>query len=292
MLALAFPDYLPQAQRLANRLKVELKEISIHYFPDQESLVRLPAKISEHILLIRSLNQPNEKLVELLFAAKTARRLGAKRITLIAPYLCYMRQDIENQPGEAISQQIIGEWFADLFDDLITVDPHLHRISSLDEAFPMKNAIALSAGTVITALLQKKFVHAILVGPDSESKQWVAGLAEKIGFDYGIATKIRQGDKQVKISLPKTDFQNQTIVIVDDMASTGRTILETTKLLRSQGANDIYAVVTHPLFCNDAEQLLRKSGIKAIWSTDSISHSTAIMHLDELLADAVKQICN
>jgi ribose-phosphate pyrophosphokinase len=292
MMALTFPDYLPQAQRLATRLEVELKEISIHHFPDQESLVRLPAKISEHILLIRSLNHPNEKLVELLFAAKTARRLGAKRITLIAPYLCYMRQDIENHPGEAISQQIIGEWFADLFDDLITVDPHLHRISSLDEAFSMKNAIALSAGPVITSLLLKKFDHAILIGPDSESKQWVASLAEKIGFDYGIATKIRQGDKQVKISLPKTDFQNQTIVIVDDIASTGRTIVETTKLLRSQGANEIYVVVTHPLFCNDAEQLLRKSGIKTIWSTDSISHSTAVMHLDELLANAVKKICN
>ncbi len=291
MLILAFPDYLPQAKRLAARLEVKLKEISIHHFPDQESLVRLPTDIPEHVLFVRSLNQPNEKLVELLFAAKTARRLGAKRITLIAPYLCYMRQDIENHPGEAISQQIIGKWFADLFDDLITVDPHLHRISSLDEAFPMKNAIALSARPVITALLQKKFDHAILIGPDSESKQWVASLAEKIGFDYGIASKIRQGDKQVKISLPKTDFQNQTIVIVDDMASTGRTISETTKLLRSQGATDIFAVVTHPLFFNDAEQLLRQSGIKAIWSTDSITHPTTIMYLDELLAEAIKKIC-
>ncbi len=291
MLILAFPDYLPQAKRLAARLEVKLKEISIHHFPDQESLVRLPTDIPEHVLFVRSLNQPNEKLVELLFAAKTARRLGAKRITLIAPYLCYMRQDIENHPGEAISQQIIGKWFADLFDDLITVDPHLHRISSLDEAFPMKNAIALSARPVITALLQKKFDHAILIGPDSESKQWVASLAEKIGFDYGIASKIRQGDKQVKISLPKTDFQNQTIVIVDDMASTGRTISETTKLLRSQGATDIFAVVTHPLFFNDAEQLLRQSGIKTIWSTDSITHPTTIMYLDELLAEAIKKIC-
>ncbi len=291
MLALAFPDYLPQTQRFATRLEVGLKEISIHHFPDQESLVRLPTEIPEHVLLIRSLNQPNEKLVELLFAAKTARRLGAKRISLITPYLCYMRQDNENHPGETISQQIIGEWFADLFDDLITVDPHLHRISSLDEAFPMKNAIALSAAPVITTLLRKKFDHALLIGPDSESKQWVAALAEELGFDYCVATKIRQGDAKVKINLPQKNYQNKPIVIVDDMASTGQTILETTRLLKNQGASEIYVVVTHPLFCNDAEQVLRSTGIKQIWSTDSIAHPTAVMHLDELLADAVKKIC-
>lgn len=290
MIILAFPDYLPQAQRLSTSLGVELKEIFIHRFPDQESLIRLPVDIPDHVLLVRSLNQPNEKLVELLFSAQTARRLGAKRITLIAPYLCYMRQDTENHPGEAISQRIIGAWFADLFDDLITVDPHLHRISSLDEAFPMKNAIALSAGSVITTLLQEKFDQAMLLGPDSESEQWVANLAAKIGFEYAVANKIRQGDKQVRISLPKKNYQNKKIIIIDDMASTGRTIAETARLLHAQGANEIYIIVTHALFCNDAEQKIRNAGITAIWSTDSISHATAVMNLDKLIAEAVKNI--
>ncbi|HEY8095674.1 MAG TPA: ribose-phosphate diphosphokinase [Methylobacter sp.] len=290
MMILAFPDYLSQAQRLAARLDVPLVEVCLHHFPDGESLVRLPPSLPEHVIVCRSLNQPNDKLIELLLCATTARELGAKRLTLVAPYLSYMRQDIANQPGEAVSQRIVGKLLAELFDDVLTVDPHLHRISSLTQAIPIKNAISLTAADQIGVFLTQQFKHALLLGPDSESEQWVKTIAGNIGFDYAIADKNRLGDKQVEMALPDADYRNQPVVIIDDIASTGRTLAKAAGLLQAAGSKDIYAVVTHALFCDDAYTHILDAGVKTIWSTDSIDHPTSCIKLDELLADAIKAI--
>jgi ribose-phosphate pyrophosphokinase len=290
MLILSFHEYLPQAQRLASALDVQVQEVFLHHFPDGESLLRLPTTLSDHVIICRSLNQPNDKLIELLLCAKTARQQGVNRITLVAPYLCYMRQDIANQPGEAVSQRIIGELLGELFDDVITVDPHLHRISTLNQAIPIGNAISLTAADEIGQFLKQQLDYAVLLGPDGESEQWVSVIAKKIGFDYSVAKKIRQGDKQVIITLPEYDYHSKTAVIIDDMASTGRTLAKATGLLLAEGAKQVFAVITHPLFCDDAEAHILQSGVKQIWSTDSISHTTACIHLDKLLAQAVKKL--
>ena len=290
MMILAFPDYLSQAQRLAYRLNAPLAEVMVHHFPDSESFIQLPPSLPAHVIVCRSLNQPNDKLIELLLCATTARELGVKRLTLVAPYLSYMRQDFANQPGVAVSQRIIGQVLADLFDDVLTVDPHLHRISSLAQAIPIKNAISLSAADAIGYFLKQQLDVAVLLGPDSESEQWVAGIADKIGFDYCIAHKVRQGDKDITMILPDYDFFSKPIVIIDDMASTGRTLGKAAALLQAAGAKDIYAIVTHALFCGDAEAHIRQAGIRTIWSTDSIDHPTSCIQLDALLADAVKAI--
>jgi len=287
---LGFTEYLQQAERLASALNVQLLEVCLHQFPDGESLLRLPINLPEHIVICRSLNQPNDKLIELLLCAKTAREQGVKRLTLVAPYLCYMRQDIANQPGEAVSQRIIGQMLAELFDDVITVDPHLHRISRLSQAIPIDNAISLTATDEIGHFLQQQFEHAVLLGPDSESEQWVSAIAKKIGFEYSVAEKIRLGDTQVTMTLAGSDFQNKTVVIIDDMASTGRTLAKATSLLLEAGAGQVYAAITHPLFCADAEAHIIQSGVQHIWSTDSISHPSACIYLDKLLAQAVKDI--
>jgi ribose-phosphate pyrophosphokinase len=290
MMILAFPDYLTQAQQLAEKLNVECTEIYLHHFPDGESLVRLPVTLSEHVLIYRSLDHPNDKLIELLLCARTARCHGVKRLTLVAPYLCYMRQDTANQPGEAVSQQIIGEMLADLFDDVITVDPHLHRINYLQQAIPIDNAITLHATDVIANFLRQKYEKALLLGPDQESEQWVTRIAKQTGFEYVVASKIRRGDNQVEIILPDREYQHQPVILVDDMASTGRTLTNTATLLRKKGANNIVAVITHALFCGDAEQQILQSGINTIWSTDSIAHPTSVICLTELLAESVRKL--
>lgn len=290
MLLLAFPDYCAPGQRLAEKLNIPCERVEVHHFPDGESLIRLPVDLPEHVIVCRSLNQPNDKLIELLLFARTARELGAKRLTLVAPYLCYMRQDVANRPGEAVSQRIIGELLAELFDDVVTVDPHLHRISRLRQAIPLDNAISISASPTLSEFLRNRFDKALLLGPDSESEQWVAGIADVIGFDYAVADKIRRGDREVEITLPDLDFTRQDVVIVDDMASTGRTMARTVALLQAAGAGAVYAVVIHPLFCGDAEMLIRAAGARAIWSTDSIEHHTSCIRLDELLSSALKAL--
>ena len=290
MMILSFPDYLSQAQRLACRLNVPLAEVVLHHFPDSESFIQLPPSLPEHVIVCRSLNQPNDKLIELLLCATTARELGVKRLTLVAPYFSYMRQDFANQPGVAVSQRIIGKLLAGLFDDVLTVDPHLHRISSLDQAIPIKNAISLSAADAIGRFLQQQLDVAVLLGPDSESEQWVAGIADKIGFDYCIAHKVRQGDKDIEMTLPDYKIAGKPVVIIDDMASTGRTLGKAAALLQAAGVKAIYAVVTHALFCGDAQTHIRQAGVKTVWSTDSIDHPTSCIPLNALLADAIKAI--
>ena len=288
MMILAFPDYLTQAQRLANRLNAPLAEVQVHHFPDSESFIQLPPVLPKHVIVCRSLNQPNDKLIELLLCASTARELGVKRLTLVAPYLSYMRQDFANQPGVAVSQRIIGQLLADLFDDVLTVDPHLHRIASLTQAIPIKNAVSLSAADDIGRFLKQQLDVAVLLGPDSESEQWVAGIADKIGFEYCIAEKVRRGDKDIDMMLPDYKMAGKSVVIIDDMASTGRTLGKAASLLQAAGAKAIYAVVTHALFCGDAEAHIRQAGVKTLWSTDSIDHATSCIQLDALLADAIK----
>lgn len=292
MMILAFPDYLDQTRTLAAHLKAPVAEVHVHRFPDGESFVELPASLPEHVVFCRSLNQPNDKLVELLLGASTAKAMGTQRLSLVAPYLCYMRQDFANRPGVAVSQKIIGRLLADLFDDVLTVDPHLHRTPSLAQAIPCKTPVTLSAADAIAGFLAGQFEQALLLGPDSESEQWVASIGKKTGFDYAVAAKKRLGDKAIELTLPERDYRGQSVVIVDDIASTGRTLASASGSLLARGASAVYAVVTHALFCGDAEAQIRRAGVKAIWSTDSINHPTSCIRLGALLAEALAAIGN
>lgn len=290
MLVIGFDDYRQQAKAIAEALRKDYQEIYRHIFPDGESLVQVPTKLPPHVVLVRSLDQPNNKILELLFAVDALRRHGAERITLVAPYLCYMRQDAENRPGEAISQQVIGKLLAENFDDVITVDPHLHRVSKLEQVLPMQNALAISAGGSIGQFLKNKLKRGILIGPDSESEQWVREIASKTGFLYAIAAKTRTGDKQVDICIPEQSYKHENIIIVDDMASTGRTVAHAAEKLFQAGAKQIDVIVTHPLFCADAEQYIKQSGVTSIWSTDSITHPTNVIPLTGLLVKYIRKI--
>ena len=288
MLILAFPETLPQAQALAQALQCPCAGIEVHAFPDQESLLRLPEAVPEQVILFRSLDRPNHKLVELLLAAETARRLGAREVTLVAPYLCYMRQDQAFRPGQAISQAIIGRFLAGLCDTLITVDPHLHRVHELHAAVPARRAIALSAAPLIGRFLAERCERPLLLGPDAESEQWVRQAAEAIGADYVVASKLREGDTQVRIQLPDQDYQGRHLVLVDDMASTGHTLMGAAAQLLARGAARVDAACTHALFDADTGQALRQAGIGAVWSCDSIPHPSNHIALAGLLATAVR----
>ncbi|MGE4218275.1 MAG: ribose-phosphate pyrophosphokinase-like domain-containing protein, partial [Alphaproteobacteria bacterium] len=163
----AFADSLDPARRLAAALGLPCVEIELHRFPDGESRVRVP-EAAEAALLYRSLDRPNDKLVDLLLAASSLRDSGTARLTLVAPYLCYMRQDMAFRPGEAVSQRAVCGFLDRLFDAVVTVEPHLHRIDSLAAVFPTAQAAALSATGLLAEALRTDGVDpaTVLVGPD------------------------------------------------------------------------------------------------------------------------------
>ncbi len=283
-LVLGFPEYDAMARRLARAAGHDYACIDIHRFPDGESKLTLPPKLPPSVVLCRSLDDPNAKLVELVLAAGGARNLGAECLTLVAPYLAYMRQDKAFRPGEVVSQKVMGRCLADYIDGLITVDAHLHRVHVLSEAVPVDPAVNLHATEPMADFLRKQFENPFLIGPDGESEQWVAEIARRDGWDFRVATKERFGDRDVRIHLPEADYAGRHLVLVDDVASTGRTLLGAAEQLKPHGPASISVLVTHALFVGDALESLCDAGIDNIWSCDSVPHSTNVVHLDTLLA--------
>jgi len=280
-----------RAIQIANILGMPHLRINAHCFPDNESKITLPIVNTDSIAIYLSLDQPNSKLIELMLTCATLQESHHKPIILIAPYLCYMRQDIAFEIGEAVSQKIIGRFLADYVTDIITVDPHLHRTAELTQAVPCEHAISLSSAGLQAEFLSKLHNNPILVGPDSESEQWVSQVAQLADLEYIIANKNRTGDHQVSITLPDAELVGRTIILIDDIASTGQTLAGCAKLISQQPVESIHALITHALFNDDAETIMHQAGIEAIWSTDSIQHSTNHISLAPILAEALKAYC-
>ncbi len=290
MLVLGFEDYCEAGQRLAKELGVTYAEVEVHRFPDGEHRITLPALLPERVIVCRSLFEPNEKLIDLLLLAGTARELGVKQLVLVAPYLCYMRQDKAFHPGESVSQRIVGKLLANHFDALITVDPHMHRTPNLAAAVPVGQALNLSAAVPIAGYLQGLPARPLLVGPDEESRQWVQAIAALTGLNYIIGEKRRSGDRNIEIALPEADVAGQDVVLIDDIISTGCTLARAAEHLLSLGARNVRCIATHILPNGGAAKELAKAGVVELLSTDSIQHPSNRIFLASLLAEAVHTI--
>jgi len=288
-LLLAFDDERALAEELALALALPLAFVTRHRFPDGELRLVLPKPLPARVLLLRGLQQPNDKLVELLIAAPTARELGARELVLVSPYLAYMRQDMEFTPGEAVSQRHIARLLAGQFDRVITIDPHLHRIASLDEVMPPGRGLALSAAPVLGAWIAAKVPGALLIGPDEESAQWVREAAAAGGLAFAVGHKVRHGDHQVTLALPDGEVRGRAVVLLDDMASTGRTLIGSAEQLLARGAASVDVAVTHALFNGDALPLLKAAGVRHVWSSNAVPHESNAVSVVPLLVAALRE---
>ncbi len=290
----AMPGSAGPAQALATVLGLPCHDIAVHRFPDGESLVRV-APADETVLLYGSLDNPNDKLVELMLAASALRDGGAARLVLVAPYMCYMRQDIAFHAGEAVSQLVVGRFLAGLFDRVVTVDPHLHRTPDLAEVFVGCETTVLSAAGLLSASIadeESLSEDPILVGPDAESRQWVEAVAGPLRADVLIGEKHRQGDRQVRIDLPNAGrVRGRTALIVDDLVSSGVTLSVCAACLRDAGAARIEALAVHALCGDDDLAAMRRAGIDRFRSTDSVMHASNAFSLAPLLAEALASEC-
>ena len=286
-LLLGFPDYHLQGKNLARLLDIEYVEAELHQFPDGESKIRLPVDIPSTIVICRSLDSPNNKLIELIFTVKELRQKGCERIILVAPYLCYMRQDKAFEPGEVVSQRWVGKLLSSLVDEVITVDPHLHRVKKLEDIINVKRAVTLSAAPLIGNLISLQVSNPLIIGPDEESKQWIEQINELHDFDYIVGEKTRLGDKDVNVVLPPSEMEDRDVVLVDDMASTGKTLINTAQQLVETGVENLYCAITHPLFIGSAYEELLATGVKAVWSTDSVTHPSNCISLASILSEAI-----
>ncbi len=287
---LCFDDEQDLATRLARELGRPMGVITRHRFPDGEARVVLPRPLPSDIIVLRGMqHQPNDRLVELLIAAPAARGWGVRHLMLVAPYLAYMRQDMEFTPGEAVSQRHIAALLSTFFDRVVTVDPHLHRIASLDEVMPRGRGVALSAAALLGRFIAVQVPGAVLVGPDEESGQWVAEAARAGKLEHAVGRKVRFGDTQVQLAFPELDVRGRSVVLLDDMASTGRTLIGAAREALERGAASVDVAVTHALFNGDALPALRAAGVRHIWSSNAVPHETNAVCIAELLATALRR---
>lgn len=274
---------------LAERLGVPGQEIALHRFPDGELRVTVGPAAPTTIICC-SLNDPNEKLIALLFASEACRREGARRLVLAAPYLGYMRQDAAFHSGEAISQRAIGGLFANIFDRVITVEAHLHRTPTLHHVFPGIESDNLSATSAIESMLRADALNpaTVVVGPDAESRPWVSDLADRFGLAHAVGEKIRRGDRSVQIVFSDSALLlHRPVLLVDDIVSSGGTLIACAEALASSGTSSIDALVTHALFPPELLNAFSHAGIRSLRSTNSVPHPTNAIALDQILADAL-----
>jgi ribose-phosphate pyrophosphokinase len=286
-LLLHFDDEAPLAQGLAAALGLSSAVVDVHRFPDGETRLRLPAALPPQVLLLRGLQDPNAKLAALWLAAAGARELGARRLVLVSPYLAYMRQDMAFVPGEVVSQRHIGMLLAAAFDAVVTVDPHLHRVATLDEVLPGRRGIALSAAPLLGCFVAARQPGALLLAPDEEARQWVQAAAAAAGLDFAVCQKQRSGDRDVEVTLPDADVAGRAVVLLDDVASTGRTLAAAARGALARGAASVDVAVTHALMVDDAAQALHAAGVRHFWSSDCVPHASNAVSVVPLLAQAL-----
>jgi ribose-phosphate pyrophosphokinase len=287
-LFIALPGNEKFTALLSAKLTGTIGSIEARKFPDRESYVRLLADVQDRsVVLVCTLDNPDEKTLRLLFAAEAARDLGAKRVGLVAPYLAYMRQDTRFRSGEAITSSVYAKILSATLDWIVTVDPHLHRRTSMSEIYSIPS-VACHAAPKLSIWIREHVPDAIIVGPDSESEQWVSAVANDAGMPFTTLKKTRRGDREVEIIIPNMErWRDRHPVLVDDIISSGRTMEVAIKQLVALGFAPPVVLGVHGLFADDAFERLKAAGAARIISTNSVPHLSSEIDVSDVMVSAL-----
>lgn len=281
---IALPGNEILAKALAGGLDGEIGAAEFDSFPDGETYIRMRSRIAgRRVILAASLDRPNEKFLPLIFAAETAKDLGAAQVGLAAPYLSYMRQDRRFREGEGVTSTYFARAVSRSFDWLVTVDPHLHRRASLSEIYSIP-ASAIHAAPLLSRWIRDDVDRPLLVGPDQESEQWVSAVAADAGAPFVVLTKTRHGPRYVEVSVPNVDrWAEHTPVLVDDIISTARTMIETVGHLMRAGMRPPVCLGVHAIFAGRAFDDLKTAGAERIATCNTVNHASNAIDVAPLM---------
>ncbi len=276
------------AKKVAKEINSKYSDLTTKHFPDGELYIKFEINLTnQEVVLIQTLYPANEAMLEVLLAGYTAKDLGAKKITLVAPYLAYIRQDKRFNPGEAVSSKVVGK-LLDVFDEVITIDPHLHRFKSLKEVFHTKTK-KLTSNELIKKYISKNYKNSVIIGPDEESYQWAKEIAFSIKANAAILKKRRLSPRKVEISIKSPiNIKNKDVIIIDDIISTGKTILEVINHIKKQKPRSINLIAIHGIFADKKTYQKIKANIKSITTTNTIENIHSKIDVSELIAKALK----
>jgi ribose-phosphate pyrophosphokinase len=281
----AFPGNEPLAATIAGALGATAVPITVDHFPDGEARVQLGERCSGgDAVIVCALEHADQKILPLVFAAATARELGAARVGLVAPYLAYMRQDRRFHEGEAVSAVHFASLVSRAVDWMVTVEPHLHRIATLSEIYSIPTEV-VHVGCEIAAWVSRHVADGVVIGPDAESRQWVRAVADVAGLPYIVLRKTRISGERVEVSVPDmAPWRDRTPILVDDVIATGHTMMEAARHLRDAGARSPVCVAVHAVFAGDAYGALLSAGFERIVTTTTIPHQSNAIDVSSRVA--------
>ncbi len=268
MIIIGLSHGLHLAKKIAQKIRQKYSALEVTHFPDSEIKLRFNVNIKNKVVvLVQSFyGNVNDCVIETLFAAETAKDLGARKIILVAPYFPYLRQDKRFNPGECISLKTIAKNIDEDFDEIYIFDPHLHREKTLKHIFRTKSH-KLSANPLIEDYIKRNVRNPVIIGPDWESYKWAQTVAERIGCDFAIMEKKRYSARKVRVILnKKIGIKSKNLIFIDDMISTGYTLLEAIKAMKKLGAKKVTCFAVHGIFVENAYEKLQKAGAKLICS--------------------------
>jgi ribose-phosphate pyrophosphokinase len=288
-LLISMPGHEELARQLAVLLPADQGEIVARRFPDGESYLRVESNVRDRdVVVLATLDRPDEKLVPLLLALRTIRELGARRVVLAAPYLPYMRQDYRFRPGEAVSSRIVAAVLDAAIDALVTIDPHLHRHHALADIY-VKPATVVSSALPIAAWIRMHAPRSVLIGPDAESAQWVEAVATEADIPWTALAKRRLGDRRVQITAPDlSPWLDRAPILLDDIAATGKTLVAAATKIRAIRARPPVCIVVHPVFSAGAEEALVHAGVAYVASCNTLAHPTNRIDVSSVLAEGIR----
>lgn len=279
------------AKKIAQKLKAKFSPPEISSFPDGDIYLKYNTDLRNKVVVIVNSFQPDPdmSLFDIIFAAETAKDLGAKKVILAAPYLAYMRQDKRFHPGEAITSRIMAKLLDCSVDKIITLDPHLHRYKSLKNLFKIP-AVKLTSNHLIADYIRKNVKNPVIIGPDWESYQWAEAIAKEIGAEVTVLEKTRFSSRKVSVRMiDPISIKGKNVVIVDDIISTGHTIAEAAKKAKALGARSITAIGVHGLLVENAIRKMKKAGVNKVVTTNCIEHDTNKIDVASVLLEELKK---
>ncbi|HUK29016.1 MAG TPA: ribose-phosphate diphosphokinase [Candidatus Acidoferrales bacterium] len=293
MIVIGGPTCESLASKVAKELGVDVGALEVRRFPDGEKYLRVLSDVKgQNVAVIQSIHHtPDELLFEYLLLADALKDLGAKRVTAFIPYFAYARQDERFKPGEALSFRTVSKLIESVgTDEIFTIDMHQHRVLKTSEVFKISSH-NLSAMPLLADYVKKlgKLEGPLVIGPDAEAEQWAKIAADRLQTDYDVFEKKRFGDANVQVRPRKANANGRDVLIVDDIISTGGTIVEAAKILLSQGARRIQVACTHPILASGALEKIRAAGVSDVIGTDTVPGPISFVSVAPVIAENVRQ---
>ncbi|MEM2308557.1 MAG: ribose-phosphate diphosphokinase [Sulfolobales archaeon] len=261
---------------LSKLIGARYHDVEVKEFPDGELYVRIPVDLSGlDVVYVNSLaKRPNELLVETVLTLETIADVGARTIHAVLTYIPYARQDTRFKPGEAVSALVIAKHLKSLrIDRLYTFDLHLHRFRDPRHLFG-DNFVNLTAVRDLVRYISAshKLRNCVIVGPDEESEQWAKVASEELGgLPYTVMEKKRISASEVVVEPRNPDIvAGRSAIVVDDIISTGGTIVETVRVLRNLGVREVYVAVTHAILAGRALSKLTQLELEDLVASDTV----------------------